>query len=52
MKHRTVRVEQKNAFHRLLTENELLLTSIENNTPPIGAPKVAVTPQATAAVIN
>jgi hypothetical protein len=28
------------------------VSSIENNTPPIGAPKVIVTPTARAAVIN
>ena len=50
MKHKTVSVAQKKAFQRLLTEKDSLLTSMEKSTPPIGAPNVAVTPQATAAV--
>ena len=49
---RTVTVEAKNAFHRFETVNVEVLTSIANNTPPIGAPNVHVTPTATAAVRN
>tara|TARA_B110000285_G_C15117855_1_gene615247 strand:+ start:1853 stop:2047 length:195 start_codon:yes stop_codon:yes gene_type:complete len=52
LKQRTVIVEAKKDFQRLFTEKDVELTSIANNTPPIGAPKVQVTPTATAAVKN
>ena len=52
LKQRTVMVEAKKDFQRLLTEKEVELTSIAKRTPPIGAPKVQVTPTATAAVKN
>lgn len=52
LKQRTVIVEAKKDFQRLFTEKEVELTSIANSTPPIGAPKVQVTPTATAAVKN
>ena len=45
-------VEAKNDFQRLATVKVVELTSMANNTPPIGAPNVAVTPTATAAVMN
>jgi len=45
-------VEAKKDFHRLCTEKEVELTSMANSTPPIGAPKVQVTPTAIAAVKN
>jgi len=52
LKQRTVIVDAKKDFQRLLTEKEVELTSMANSTPPIGAPKVQVTPTATAAVKN
>jgi hypothetical protein len=52
LKNNTVIVDAKNAFHRFETVKLLVLTSIANRTPPIGAPNVQVTPTATAAVKN
>ena len=52
LKKSTVIVDVKKDFHRLFTVNVELLTSTAKRTPPIGAPKVQVTPTATAAVIN
>ena len=52
LKQSTEIVEQKNAFHRFDTENEDVLTSTANSTPPMGAPNVQDTPTATAAVKN
>lgn len=52
LKHNTEIVEQKNDFQRFDTVNDEVLTSMANSTPPIGAPKVAETPTATAAVRN
>jgi hypothetical protein len=52
LKIRTVIVDAKNAFHKFYTLKFEALTSIAKRTPPIGAPKVLVTPTATAAVKN
>ena len=52
LKPNTVIVAATNDFQRLCTLKEVELTSIANSTPPIGAPNVAVTPTATAAVMN
>jgi hypothetical protein len=52
LKHKTVIVDAKNDFQRFETVKEDVLTSIANNTPPIGAPNVHVTPTAIAAVKN
>ena len=52
LKHKTVTVEAKKDFHRFDTVKVEVLTSIAKSTPPIGAPKVQVTPTATAAVRN
>ena len=52
MKIITVTVEAKNDFHKLETVNVDVLTSIANNTPPIGAPKAHVVPTAIAEVKN
>ena len=52
LKQRTVIVDAKNAFHKFWTVKFEVLTSMANSTPPIGAPKVQVTPTATAAVRN
>jgi len=52
LKHKTVIVDAKNAFHKFWTVKLEVLTSIANKTPPMGAPKVQVTPTATAAVRN
>lgn len=52
LKHNTVTVEAKKLFQRFETVNDVVLTSMEKSTPPIGAPKVHVTPTATAAVKN
>jgi hypothetical protein len=47
-----VTVAAKKDFQRFETVNELELTSMAKSTPPIGAPNVATTPTATAAVKN
>ena len=52
LKQRTDIVEQRKDFQRFYTENEDVLTSMANSIPPIGAPNVAATPTATAAVKN
>ena len=52
LKSNIVNVEAKNDFQRSDTVKVEELTSIAKSTPPIGAPKVAVTPTATAAVMN
>lgn len=50
LKQRTVIVEAKKDFQRLETSKLVEDTSIAKSTPPIGAPKVQVTPTAIAAV--
>jgi hypothetical protein len=45
-------VDAKKAFHKFDTVKVEVLTSMAKSTPPIGAPKVHVTPTATAAVKN
>ena len=52
LKHRTAHVAARNDFQRFETVKDVVETSIANNTPPIGAPKVQATPTATAAVKN
>lgn len=52
LKQRTVTVDAKKDFQRLDTVKVEVLTSMAKSTPPIGAPKVQVTPTATAAVRN
>ena len=52
LKHSTEIVEHKKDFQRFYTENDDVLTSMANSMPPIGAPNVAATPTATAAVKN
>ena len=52
LKQRTVKVAAKKDLYRFETVKVDELTSIANNTPPIGAPNVQVTPTATAAVKN
>jgi len=49
---RMATVAARTAFQRLLAVNVTALTSIAYRTPPRGAPKVHVTPTATAAVRN
>jgi hypothetical protein len=48
----TVTVEAKNDFHKFETVKVDVLTSIANNTPPIGAPNAHVVPTAIAEVRN
>ena len=52
LKKMTVRVEAKKDFHKSPALKLVELISIANSTPAIGAPKVHVTPTATAEAKN